>query len=385
MRLATRIRMAPVAAAVVFALAGGIVRAGAADFPFVGDGTDRSPYRISSAADWDALSALIEEGANTQRFQFKQTEDFTVSTMLGTGENPFKGVYDGGGRTLTVSIASDADYAAPFRWIHQATIRNLNVAGSVSGPDFASGLVGGIAAVEGRTSNGRIENCGVSVNVESSHGGEHAGGVVGHGGTSKAEIVGCVFSGGIAGAKYAGTLWGWSDDGARPMLEYCLDVSRSDHPIGIGGGLPDVYSVYYTNPDKGYRSRLDLESFLRYFLVGEFAGNNDAMWSIYLYKERDDDRFHFGPVWDFDLSMDNDQRTYPANGKPDWLFNYGSAVTGIRDFVRRILSDPYAAERLSSIWADVRKSKAFSVDSLWKDLAIDDVKFVSYLAVDKNL
>ena len=121
----------------------------------------------------------------------------------------------------------------------------------------------------------------------------------------------------------------------------------------------------YTNPDKGYRSRLDLESFLRYFLVGEFAGNNDAMWSIYLYKERDDDRFHFGPVWDFDLSMDNDQRTYPANGKPDWLFNYGSAVTGIRDFVRRILSDPYAAERLSSIWADVRKSKAFSVDSLW--------------------
>ena len=56
---------------------------------------------------------------------------------------------------------------------------------------------------------------------------------------------------------------------------------------------------------------------------------------------------------------------YPANGKPDWLFNYGSAVTGIRDFVRRILSDPYANERLSSIWAETRRSKAFSVDSLW--------------------
>ena len=121
----------------------------------------------------------------------------------------------------------------------------------------------------------------------------------------------------------------------------------------------------YTNPEQGYRSRLDLDEFLRYFLVGEFAGNNDAMWSLYLYKERDDDLFHFGPVWDFDLSMDNDQRTYPANGKPDWLFNYGSAVTGIRDFVRRILSDPYANERLSSIWAETRRSKAFSVDSLW--------------------
>lgn len=126
-----------------------------------------------------------------------------------------------------------------------------------------------------------------------------------------------------------------------------------------------LWSSDYMNPDEGYRSRLDLESFLRYFLVGEFAGNNDAMWSLYLYKEREDDLFHFGPVWDFDLSMDNDQRSYPANGKPDWLFNYGSAVTGIRDFVRRILSDPYANERLSSIWAETRRSKAFSVDSLW--------------------
>ena len=126
-----------------------------------------------------------------------------------------------------------------------------------------------------------------------------------------------------------------------------------------------LWASYYTDPDEGYRSRLDLESFLRYFLVGEFAGNNDAMWSLYLYKERDDDLFHFGPVWDFDLSMDNDQRTYPANGKPDWLYNYGSAVSGIRNFVSRILSDPYANEMLSSIWAEVRESKAFSVDSLW--------------------
>ena len=126
-----------------------------------------------------------------------------------------------------------------------------------------------------------------------------------------------------------------------------------------------LWASNYKHPEKGYRSRLDLESFLRLFLVGEFAGNNDAMWSIYLYKERGDDLFRFGPVWDFDLSMDNDQRTYPANGKPDWLYNYGAAVTGIRDFVSRILSDPYAVETLKSIWGSMRESGAFSQDSLW--------------------
>ncbi|MBR1499729.1 MAG: CotH kinase family protein [Bacteroidaceae bacterium] len=126
-----------------------------------------------------------------------------------------------------------------------------------------------------------------------------------------------------------------------------------------------LWASDYTDPDEGYRSKLDLGSFLRHFLVGEFAGNTDAMWSVYLYKERGDDLFHFGPVWDFDLSMDNDQRVYPANGKPNWLYNYGSAVTGIRDFVSRILSDPYAAEMLSSIWADARKSKAITVERFW--------------------
>ena len=126
-----------------------------------------------------------------------------------------------------------------------------------------------------------------------------------------------------------------------------------------------LWADNYQHIEKGYRTQLDLESFLRLFLVGEFSGNNDAMWSIYMYKERDDDLFHFGPVWDFDLSMDNDQRTYPANGKPDWLFNYGSAVSGIREFVNRILSDPSAVDRLSLIWGNLRESGAFSQDSLW--------------------
>ena len=126
-----------------------------------------------------------------------------------------------------------------------------------------------------------------------------------------------------------------------------------------------LWADNYQHPEKGYRMQLDLESFLRLLLVGEFAGNNDAMWSIYLYKERGDDLFRFGPVWDFDLSMDNDQRTYPANGKPDWLYKYGSAVTGIRDFVSRILSDPDATSLLTSVWKARRESGAFSQDSLW--------------------
>lgn len=125
-----------------------------------------------------------------------------------------------------------------------------------------------------------------------------------------------------------------------------------------------LWGQSWTDEYKGYRSRLDLESFLRVLLVGEFTGNTDALWSLYVYKERGDDRFYFGPVWDFDLCMDNDQRVYPACGKTGWLFNYGSAVSGLREFFGRVLADPYASRRLADIWAEMRQSKAFTVRSM---------------------
>ena len=55
-----------------------------------------------------------------------------------------------------------------------------------------------------------------------------------------------------------------------------------------------LWSSNYRDSTEGYRSRLDLQNFLRYFLVGEFAGNTDAMWSLYVYKGREDNLFHFG-------------------------------------------------------------------------------------------
>jgi len=126
-----------------------------------------------------------------------------------------------------------------------------------------------------------------------------------------------------------------------------------------------LFSAAYKDPEQGYRTHLDVESFLRHFLVGEFAGNTDSYWSVWMYKEREDSLFRTGPVWDFDLCMNNDRRVYPANGKSKWLFNYGSVVSGMKDFVNRVLSDPYADATLCSIWAEMRRTKAFSSKSLF--------------------
>ena len=53
--------------------------------------------------------------------------------------------------------------------------------------------------------------------------------------------------------------------------------------------------------EKSWRTYLDKNTFLRHFLVGELSGNTDTYWSVYMYKERGDNMFYTGPVWDFDL------------------------------------------------------------------------------------
>ena len=73
---------------------------------------------------------------------------------------------------------------------------------------------------------------------------------------------------------------------------------------------------HFNKMEAQWKNYLDLSTFLRHFLVGELSGNTDTYWSVFMYKERDDDKVYTGPVWDFDLAFDNDDRTYPSTPSP---------------------------------------------------------------------
>lgn len=109
----------------------------------------------------------------------------------------------------------------------------------------------------------------------------------------------------------------------------------------------------FTDPEKGYRKYLDLESFLRNLLVGDFCGNTDLLWSVYMYKDATDGRLYAGPTWDHDLSFDNDYRSYPVNGNNDFIFLFvpSPASDAVRDITRRIVKeDPEAKKLLAQYW-----------------------------------
>ena len=130
-----------------------------------------------------------------------------------------------------------------------------------------------------------------------------------------------------------------------------------------------VFATNYKDPESGYRRYLDIESFLKHFIVGEYSGNMDTYWSTYMYKEREEAQFHVAPCWDFDLAFDNDRRIYPVNGRSNWAYLGGSAAGDMRNFVSRLLSDETAYEQLKQIWKENRKVGLLEEQSLvsWVD------------------
>ena len=114
---------------------------------------------------------------------------------------------------------------------------------------------------------------------------------------------------------------------------------------------------FFNQMEKQWATYLDVNSFLRHFLVGELSGNTDTYWSVFMYKERDEDLLHVGPVWDFDLAFENDNRTYPINKKTKYVYQDGGSCAGnMRTFVNNIVNDASAGSQLLAIWGEARQA-----------------------------
>ena len=154
-------------------------------------------YTIKTADGWDYFCRRMEVDGELNGFSGKTVVlagNITVTTMAGSADHPFKGTFDGDGRTLTFNYSANMANCAPFRITEGATIRNLHATGSIEGGTwhYISGLVGSASG------NLTIENCRVSTQISSTVSGiANNGGFVGllssH--YDQCHITGCVFDG----------------------------------------------------------------------------------------------------------------------------------------------------------------------------------------------
>lgn len=76
-----------------------------------------------------------------------------------------------------------------------------------------------------------------------------------------------------------------------------------------------LFSSDFKNPETGYRSLVDETSLVNWYLACELTGNSDSFWSTYIYKKKNDPRIFFGPMWDYDIAFNNDDRLGDATKK----------------------------------------------------------------------
>lgn len=82
------------------------------------------------------------------------------------------------------------------------------------------------------------------------------------------------------------------------------------------------YAVDVHSEENGMRTYVDIETLIDYVITSELTGNYDACISNYLYKDKNDTKIKFGPIWDNDLSFGNYGETQNKHiyntGKADW-------------------------------------------------------------------
>lgn len=161
-----------------------------------GNGSEETPYIISSAEHWDQLATDVDAGTTYLGKYFRMDDNISVTTMIGTSTHRFGGYFDGNAHTLTVSYNTTEQYTAPFRYVEGAKISNLHVDGNITvSEQFAGGV---IANSMGAT----ITNCRISVRITSNIGGDGThGGLVAHNISSPLIIEGCVFDGFMMGGS----------------------------------------------------------------------------------------------------------------------------------------------------------------------------------------
>lgn len=196
-----------------------------------GEGTAEKPFLISSIADLEALNDATNN-ENTEGFYYLLTNDITTpfTGMIGT-EGVFHGNFDGNGHCITLNIDRDESYVGLFGTTTRATIRNLQVDGSV----FAQHYVG---AIVGNPSNGTvIENCINFANVTgSTRVGGIAGGIVSvkQYGDTGVTIQNCANCAQVSGNDIVGGVIGYSGQQVGNTLQRLANYGHVDAPERTG-------------------------------------------------------------------------------------------------------------------------------------------------------
>lgn len=109
-----------------------------------------------------------------------------------------------------------------------------------------------------------------------------------------------------------------------------------------------LFSSDFKDPEKGYRPYVDAETLASWYIASELTGNPDCFWSTYIYKEKDDPKIYWGPLWDYDIAFNNCYRKGDMANRLMSDYAFGDELAKI--WVKQMWLDPWFANLINDKW-----------------------------------
>ena len=194
-------------------------------------------YKISTEESLRAFAAAVKADGGKGTYSLSGVSFYLANDIALTGtwkpvgngvsavKDFFSGTFDGCGHTISgLNVQSSTANQGLFAAINKATIRNLNVSGTVS-----CGTKNYIGGIVGKVQAGTIENCSFSGSV--------TGGIAGGLNSNDVTISGCVNAADVTGTTAGGILGHWKNTAAIRDCYNTGSVTGSAKAGGIVGQL----------------------------------------------------------------------------------------------------------------------------------------------------
>lgn len=256
-------------------------------------------YEIGDAATLNAFAMYVSHGAIQQNASAKLTADidYTASMydhgFIGHSQNyPYKGTFDGQGHKISVNFTEWGDRTGLFAYINSATIKNLQVDGTINmSTRNCAGGIGGRADGSGTL----IDNVVSSITINDAQIGDGTYGGFFANIEGVATIRNSAFYGTINAPQRDGNggLVGWCGAGANLNVSNCIVAPASISWKGgaaIGRNTPTINNCYATAaiPTNTFTYQsgatvtavTDVDLISPEFIYTNFNSNSSAPWLL---------------------------------------------------------------------------------------------------------
>ena len=115
----------------------------------------------------------------------------------------------------------------------------------------------------------------------------------------------------------------------------------------------------FDDPETGYQSIIDIDSFIDFFIMNEITKNIDGYRLSTFINVDIDKKIKMGPIWDFNLAFGNADYCDGASTQ-GWMYNFNSICPGdvwqVPFWWRRLMESVYFKEKLKDKWQSYRSN-----------------------------